>query len=178
MLDSKSRDDLIVNNIALVKHIASHSYFDRSGQLGDIISVGVIGLIKAVDTYNPQKHTKLATYIARCVRNEINSFLRNEARAYGKDRFDIIPLHSMDYESAASSENIEDSVLCGLILHDFLDQLGDDAISKNLFLMAFGKFGEKNYVAEISRRYGMNKKEIHVRLKSLRASFLKYYKSR
>ncbi len=71
----KARDLLIVHNLRLVVYIAKK--FESSGVgLEDLISIGTIGLIKAVKTYRPDKNIKLATYASRCIENEILMFLR------------------------------------------------------------------------------------------------------
>ncbi|RKQ88922.1 RNA polymerase sporulation sigma factor SigK [Brockia lithotrophica] len=73
--DVEARNRLIEHNLRLVAHIAKK--FETSGEdPDDLISIGTIGLIKAVETYSPDKGTKLATYAAKCVENEILMHLR------------------------------------------------------------------------------------------------------
>ncbi len=73
-----SRDKLIVHNLRLVVYIAKK--FDTSGiNIEDLVSIGTIGLIKAVNTFCPDKNIKLATYASRCIENEILMFLRKTA---------------------------------------------------------------------------------------------------
>ncbi len=73
-----SRDELIVHNLRLVVYIAKK--FDTSGiNIEDLVSIGTIGLIKAVNTFCPDKNIKLATYASRCIENEILMFLRKTA---------------------------------------------------------------------------------------------------
>ncbi len=73
---SKSaRDKLIEHNLRLVVYIAKK--FESSGvNIEDLVSIGTIGLIKAVNTFNPEKNIKLATYASRCIENEILMHLR------------------------------------------------------------------------------------------------------
>ncbi len=74
----KARDILIVHNLRLVVYIARK--FDTSGiNLEDLISIGTIGLIKAVNTFKSDKNIKLATYASRCIENEILMFLRKSS---------------------------------------------------------------------------------------------------
>lgn len=69
------REDLIIHNLRLVVYIAKK--FESSGvNIEDLISIGTIGLIKAVNTFRPEKNIKLATYASRCIENEILMFLR------------------------------------------------------------------------------------------------------
>lgn len=73
--DKASRDTLIVHNLRLVVYIARK--FDTANtNIEDLISIGTIGLIKAVNTFCPDRNIKLATYASRCIENEILMFLR------------------------------------------------------------------------------------------------------
>ena len=72
--DNSAREKLITHNLRLVAHIAKK--YSGSAETDDLISVGSIGLIKAVDTYKSDKGTALATFAARCIENEILMMLR------------------------------------------------------------------------------------------------------
>lgn len=73
--DNKGRELLIIHNLRLVVYIAKK--FESTGiGLEDLISIGTIGLIKAVKTFCPDKNIKLATYASRCIENEILMYLR------------------------------------------------------------------------------------------------------
>ena len=73
--DEKARKILIEHNLRLVVYIAKK--FDNTGVgVEDLISIGTIGLIKAINTFNPSKKIKLATYASRCIENEILMYLR------------------------------------------------------------------------------------------------------
>jgi RNA polymerase sporulation-specific sigma factor len=77
--DKKAHDLLVEHNLRLVAHVAKK--FDSSGiDQDDLISIGTVGLIKAVDTYQPTKGTKFATYAARCIQNEILMQLRAQKK--------------------------------------------------------------------------------------------------
>lgn len=73
--NEKAREKLIVHNLRLVVYIAK-KFENASVGIEDLISIGTIGLIKAVRTYCPDKNIKLATYASRCIENEILMFLR------------------------------------------------------------------------------------------------------
>ena len=76
--DEKAREKLIEHNLRLVVYIAKK--FESSGvYIEDLISIGTIGLIKAVNTFSPEKNIKLATYASRCIENEILMHLRKIA---------------------------------------------------------------------------------------------------
>lgn len=73
--DEKAKNLLIEHNLRLVVYIAKK--FDNTGVgVEDLISIGTIGLIKAINTFNPEKNIKLATYASRCIENEILMYLR------------------------------------------------------------------------------------------------------
>ena len=73
--DAKARSQLIERNLRLVVYIAKK--FDNTGVgVEDLISIGTIGLIKSINTFNPEKNIKLATYASRCIENEILMYLR------------------------------------------------------------------------------------------------------
>ena len=73
--DLRARQMLIERNLRLVAHIVKK--FDNTGEdTDDLISIGTVGLIKGIDTFNPDRGTRLATYAARCIENEILMHLR------------------------------------------------------------------------------------------------------
>ena len=76
--DKEARSSLIEHNLRLVEYIAKK--FDNTGVgVEDLISIGTIGLIKAINTFNPLKNIKLATYASRCIENEILMYLRKNS---------------------------------------------------------------------------------------------------
>lgn len=90
--DEGARNTLIERNLRLVVYIARR--FENTGiNLEDLISIGTIGLIKAVGTYQPAKNIKLATYASRCIENEILMHLRKVSGQKSELSFDE-PLHS------------------------------------------------------------------------------------
>lgn len=127
--DEKARHVLAEHNLRLVAHIVKK--FDGSGEdIDDLISIGTIGLIKAIDTYCPDRGTRLATYAARCIENEILMHLRfikkmrSEVSLYdpiGVDKegneinlLDILGTHS-DVVSELVENKFEQSRLLGKI---------------------------------------------------------------
>ncbi len=85
--DTQARSLLIEHNLRLVAYIARR--FENTGiNIEDLISIGTIGLIKAVGTYQPAKSIKLATYASRCIENEILMYLRKTANQKTELSFD------------------------------------------------------------------------------------------
>ena len=77
--DEEARKTLIEHNLRLVVYIAKK--FDNTGiGVEDLISIGTIGLIKAINTFNPSRKIKLATYASRCIENEILMYLRRNSK--------------------------------------------------------------------------------------------------
>ena len=78
--DLEARNKLIEHNLRLVAHIVK-KYYKSGADQDDMISIGTIGLIKAVSTFNSDKGIHLATYAARCIENEILMYFRNQKKS-------------------------------------------------------------------------------------------------
>jgi len=76
--DEDARNILIERNLRLVAHIVKK--YSATGESDDLISIGTIGLIKGISSFNTDKKTKLATYVARCIENEILMALRHDKK--------------------------------------------------------------------------------------------------
>lgn len=76
--DMDARNKLIEHNLRLVAHIVKK--YSQSFDIDDLISIGTIGLMKGVDSFDYEKNTRLATYVARCIENEILMHLRHEKK--------------------------------------------------------------------------------------------------
>lgn len=114
--DERAKEELIEHNLRLVVYIARK--FDNTNvELDDLISIGTIGLIKAINSYDVDKNIKLATFASRCIENEILMYLRRVSKIKGEVSFDE-PLN-------VDSEGNE------LLLSDVLGTDGD-VVSKNL----------------------------------------------
>lgn len=81
--DQAAKGKLIEHNMRLVAHVAK-KYYNESDDMEDLISIGTIGLLKAVETYNPARGSKLATYAARCIDNELLMYFRSKKK-HAKD---------------------------------------------------------------------------------------------
>lgn len=76
--DEEARNILIEHNLRLVAHIVKK--YQAAGENDDLISIGTIGLIKGISSYNTTKKTRLATYVARCIENEILMSIRHDKK--------------------------------------------------------------------------------------------------
>ena len=81
--DLEARNRLVEHNLRLVAHIIK-KYYTQSDNQDDLISIGTIGLIKAVNTFRPDKNIRLATYASRCIENEILMYFRSQRKLQGE----------------------------------------------------------------------------------------------
>ncbi len=81
------RDALVVHNLRLVVYIAK-KFETKSASIEDLVSIGTIGLMKAVNTFVPEKNIKLATYASRCIENEILMYLRKNSSKHQESSID------------------------------------------------------------------------------------------
>ncbi len=151
MLDGKeaehARNVLIEHNLRLVVYIAKK--FDNTGVgVEDLISIGTIGLIKAINTFNPAKNIKLATYASRCIENEILMYLRRN----NKTRMEV----SIDEPLNVDWDGNE------LLLSDILGTDEDiiyrdieTEVEKNLLKKAVEKLSERERTI-VELRFGLN----------------------
>ncbi len=120
--DAGARDLLITHNLRLVVYIAKKFESSAAG-IEDMISIGTIGLIKAVNTFEPGKNIKLATYASRCIENEILMFLRkssnrrqdasiDEPLNIDSDGNELLLIDVLTSDDAAIGEELERSAEC------------------------------------------------------------------
>ncbi len=150
--DTGARDKLVEHNLRLVVYIAKK--FENSGvNIEDLISIGTIGLIKAVNTFKADKNIKLATYASRCIENEILMYLRK----INQQRLDISldePLN-VDWDG---NELLLSDVLGsdGLEINDNIEQEDEKRI---LHSCMEGLSSRERLI--MSMRFGMNGKREH-----------------
>ncbi|RDU25262.1 RNA polymerase sporulation sigma factor SigE [Anaerosacchariphilus polymeriproducens] len=145
--NNDSRAILIEHNLRLVVYIAKK--FDNTGiGVEDLISIGTIGLIKAINTFNPTKNIKLATYASRCIENEILMYLRRNS----KTRMEV----SIDEPLNVDWDGNE------LLLSDILGTEEDiiyrdieTEVEKNLLNKAIEKLTEREKTI-VQLRFGLN----------------------
>lgn len=105
--DKNARGILIERNLRLVSHIIK-KYYSKTNDTDDLISIGTIGLIKAIDTFKADKGTRLATYASRCIENEILMHFRS-----GKKQSNDVYLNdTLEVDKDGNPLTIEDTVSC------------------------------------------------------------------
>ena len=166
--DEKARQILIEYNLRLVAHIVK-KYQTSEDDMEELISIGTVGLIKAVDTFNHEKASKLATYAARCVENEILMYLRKNGAQKTEVSLDE-PLNT-DYDG---NELLLSDIL-GTDADEVIRPLEDDAEAqmlmaaietlcereKRIILMRFGFLDGMEYTQkEVADQLGISQSYI------------------
>lgn len=143
--DKNAKNKLVEHNLRLVAHIIKKYYHCVSDQ-DDLVSIGTIGLIKAVNTYNAEKQIKLSSYASRCIENEILMHFRNSKKtsldislneAIDTDK-DGNPLTLMDIIS--TEDTIIDDIDTKINLeklYDYMDEVLSDR-EKEILILRFG----------------------------------------
>ena len=133
--DDKTKSILIERNLRLVVYIARK--FENTGVgVEDLVSVGTIGLIKAVNTFNPDKKIKLATYASRCIENEILMYLRRNSKVKAEISF-YEPLN-IDWDG---NELLLSDILC--TENDTVYNLIEDEVDRELLFTAMKNLSKR-----------------------------------
>ncbi len=144
-----ARARLIEHNLRLVVYISRR--FENTGVgIEDLISIGTIGLIKAVETYKPAKNIKLATYASRCIENEILMFLRKNANRRSEVSLDE-PLNT-DWDG---NELLLSDVLG--TESDAIEKPIEEDVERNLLLDAVNRLNQRDRTI-ITMRFGLDGK--------------------
>ena len=166
--DEQAASTLIEHNLRLVVYIARR--FENTGiNIEDLISIGTIGLIKAVRTYKPAKNIKLATYASRCIENEILMHLRKTASQKSEVPFDeplstdwngneLLLSDVLGTESDLVQRPIEEDADRQL-LADALEKLSDR--EREIIVLRFGLGGRREHTQkEVADRMGISQSYI------------------
>lgn len=149
--DLNAKNKIIEHNLRLVAHITKKYCSDKNEQ-DDLISIGTIGLIKAVNTFDETKGIKLATYASKCIENEILMYFRN----HKKTSQDISINEPIDSDSEGNPLTLMD-IICvedtiadeinnkieTALLYEFIEQL-DDEREKTIIVLRYGLYGCKS----------------------------------
>lgn len=147
-----AKHELILHNLRLVAHIAKKYHHIQQDQ-EELISIGVVGLIKAILSYNTEKSIRLATYASRCIENEILMFLR-----FSKKYQNDISLH----EPIGTDRDGNDIIMLDVInsnTPDFAEQI-DLSQEKNKMFRAIDKVLTERERYVIIQRYGLMNQDV------------------
>lgn len=148
--DSAARNLLVEHNLRLVAHIIK-KYYGKQGEQEDLVSIGTIGLIKAIDTFNPDKNIRLSSYASRCIENEILMYFR----AAKKTAQDVSINETIDTDKDGNPLTLMD-----IMAED--DRILDD-LDRKLNTKKLGRFINEELAEReksvIIMRYGLNGKD-------------------
>ena len=163
--DVNAKNELIEHNLRLVAHIIK-KYYSSSVQQDDLISIGTIGLIKAINTFDPDKGTRLATYAARCIENEILM----QFRAQKKTAQDISVNEPIDTDSEGNPltlmdiNSTEDEIVEDIYKITMLKKLSTevgrikDPREKSIIMMRYGLDGMRPMTQlEVSKKLNISR---------------------
>lgn len=145
--DRAARDKLIEHNLRLVVHIIKKYYSGYSEQ-EDLISIGTIGLIKAVNSFDSDKGTRFATYAARCIENEILMYFRSQK----KSAQDISMNEPIDFDAQGNPLTLSDILFTDDTVADDIDtKMKIDKLRK-----CIGEIENEREREIITKRYGLD----------------------
>lgn len=163
--DASAKNELIEHNLRLVAHIIK-KYYSNNIQQDDLISIGTVGLIKAINTFDPDKGSRLATYAARCIENEILM----QFRAQKKTAQDISVNEPIDTDSEGNPLTLmdiistEDEIVEDIYKMTMLRKLDSeiakikDPRERSIIIMRYGLDGGKAMTQlEVSKKLGISR---------------------
>src|SRR5574344_602995 len=145
--DKQARNDLIEHNLRLVAHIVK-KFESKDIETDDLISIGTIGLIKGIDSYTNDKDTRITTYVARCIENEILMYFRSIKKYYNTVSLD----DTIGYDKDGNTISLIDVLTCN-------DESLDDQVNFSENIDLIKKYMNKLNNREkeiIIKRYGLN----------------------
>lgn len=145
--DMHARDILIERNLRLVAHIVK-KYMNSGKETDEMISVGIVGLVKAVNTYNFEKGSRLATYAARCIDNELLMLMRGDRKLSREVSL---------YDPIGTDKEGNEITLLSILEHedeDIIDQLDKKQSLRKLSKVLSKVLTPREYFVVI-RRYGL-----------------------
>ncbi len=165
--DNKAREKLILHNLRLVAHIIK-KYYSTFKDQDDLISIGTIGLIKAIDSFNAEKGARFATYAGKCIQNEILMYFRSQKKLANEtsmnDSIDVDkdgnPLTYMDILSEDDNvlETVDRSIKVSVMMRaieNALDKREREIIEKRYGIKGGGELPQREVAKQlgISRSY-------------------------
>ena len=185
--DKDARNKLIEHNLRLVAHLCKR-FEDRNISSDDLISIGTIGLIKGIDSYDPSKKIKITTYIAKCAENEILMYFRSNKK-YGNDislndyigldkdgneisLIDVLPTLEDDLPTLIFNNiNLE-------LLHKYLDVLNER--EKEIIIKRYGLYNTDEYTQkEIAKEMKISRSYVsRIEKRALAKLYKEFYKNK
>lgn len=178
--DTKARNELIEHNLRLVSHIIK-KYYSGYDEQEDLISIGTIGLIKAIDSFNVDKGIRLATYASRCIENEILMYFRSKK----KDSNVISVNEPIETDSEGNPLTLIDIICCEdtisddidlknktILLYKYINEIEDDR-DREIIIKRYGLYNQKDMTQkEIAKEMGISRSYVS-RIEKRVLSFLR-----
>lgn len=163
--NAEAKNKLVEHNLRLVAHIIK-KYYSNSSEQDDLISIGTIGLIKAVSTFDYEKGARFATYAARCIENEILMYFRNKKK-YAQDVSFSDPIdmdkdgNSLSLMDVMADEKSITEDIENKLQSEELYRAIEEVLSKRekeIVYLRYGLCGRKAYTQrEVARRLGISR---------------------
>lgn len=148
--DDNAKKKLIEHNLRLVSHV-SKKYYSKTGDPDELISVGTIGLVKGVNSYKKEKNTKLSTYLAKCIQNEILMYFRSQK----KSSQDVFISEPIDTDSEGNPLTLMDIIASDDTISDDIDlKIKSEKLRKYI-----DEIENEREKTVIIKRYGLDGKD-------------------
>lgn len=184
--DIEARNKLVEHNLRLVAHIIK-KYYSSRGDQDDLVSIGTIGLIKAINTFDINKNIKLSSYASRCIENEILMYFRN----LKKTSQDISLNEAIDtdkdgnalslFDILSTEDDVLDNINTKLNLKKIREYIDSelDPREKQVIVLRYGLSGEKPITQrEVAKILGVSRSYIsRIETKALKKLRRKYERS-
>lgn len=163
--DINARNKLVEHNLRLVAHIIK-KYYSNSSEQDDLVSIGTIGLIKAVSSFDYEKGTRFATYAARCIENEILMYFRNKKK-YAQDISfsepidcdkdgNVLSIMDIMADEKSVTEDIEEKIQTEK-LYEVIDKELFPR-EKEIIFLRYGLMGRRAYTQrEVAKKLGISR---------------------
>lgn len=163
-----NREKIIMHNLRLVTDICNKYFSNSSEDINILISIGIEGLIKAVDNYNINKNNKFSTYATYCIRNEILMYFRKKSKL-------IDPILIEQYEDDDNlkwQERIKDTTLEDPFDKELVEEILSmldlfEERKKEFVLLYFGFYGKPYTCEEIGKMYNVTKQYVSRQIRSV-----------
>jgi RNA polymerase sporulation-specific sigma factor len=146
--DPEARNLLILHNMRLVAHVIKKFYTTASDQ-DDLISIGTIGLVKAIDSYKPEKCAKLATYACKCIQNEIYMHFRSQRKRSGD-------LSLSDHLESGESDGVPLTVIDVLQCEDYTQERLELEETYDTIYRLVSELPDERMRTIVKMRYGLD----------------------
>jgi len=163
--DLEARNALVEHNLRLVAHIIK-KYYTQADNQDDLISIGTIGLIKAVNTFRADKNIRLATYASRCIENEILMYFRSQRKLQGEvslsdtietdgsgDSLYLLDVVGTDDTMLSDLQDKEDRILIRRLVRECLTEREAEVIRRRYGLEGFAPHTQR----QVADLYGISR---------------------